>query len=138
MLPMADLLLGTTAILLLVVLVLAPRLGWRDAPPRGMPDDAALWTSAADGPVIVAGAGGLALHRTGGAAPARIDAGAIAAFTVDPRAVPLLVIASGGDEAAFLLEARLAALGTSTIRRVRLPPGCRSISGLAADALICD
>ncbi|MEM7693054.1 MAG: hypothetical protein AAF318_01275 [Pseudomonadota bacterium] len=129
LMPIADLLIGTTATLLLVVLALAPQLG--TAPPTHDPPAVAV-----EGPVLLAAGGRL----TGLGEAAGVDVGldGIATLGLDPSRAPVLVIGAGGAEAAFLTEARLAALGVATVRRVRLPAQCSRIVAVSDQGLLCE
>ncbi|MEM6850028.1 MAG: hypothetical protein AAF580_18500 [Pseudomonadota bacterium] len=130
---MADLLIGTTATLLLVVLALAPQLGTvvRTEPAATIPA-----LSAADAPVLLAA--DRRLKGFGNAAGIDVGLDDIPALSMDPTRLPLLVIGEGGQEAAFLTEARLSALGFGTVRRVRLPAQCLRIIAVGNDSISCE
>ncbi len=80
-----------------------------------------------DGPVIFAGRDGIRL--AGGARIVAIGelAGSDLLSGIRPQDTPTLVIAPDGIEAAFHLTARLAALGITSVRRVRMAVGCEEI-----------
>lgn len=139
LLPMADLLLGTTATLLLAVLVLWPQLGTGARAPVDPRDAsrAVLEAAAAAGaPVLFAGQDGLSVFD--GTSRTDIGLDEISGLTLQAAGPPLLVIGDQGDEAGFLAEARLAALGSATIRRVRLPAACARLSRTAPEGIACE
>jgi len=140
---MADLILGTTGILLVVLVALGPAVLSRQAP-VSTPDILALPPAiAVEGhgePVLLAGAEGLVV------APGRtpIPVSGIATspeLTAFKPARALLIIEPGGLEAAFHASARLAALGVGEIDRVRLDGTCADIRRLerqgSALVLVC-
>jgi Fe2+ transport system protein FeoA len=96
-----------------------------DASPSTAKLDALL--AAADGPVVFAEAGGIRLAGSENF----ITVGEIAGSSRLPAFVgagmPTLVIAPDGVEAAFHLTARLAALGITSVKRVRLERDCAAI-----------
>lgn len=123
---MADLILGTTGILLVVLVVLGPMALSRQAPVGGtdgrMPP-ARISVEGHAGPVLLAGPGGLVVPPLGTTIP-------VSGIAASPelaalgRGRPLLVVEPGGLEAAFHASARLAALGVGELDRVRLDRTC--------------
>ncbi|MDO6966481.1 hypothetical protein [Rhizobium alvei] len=128
---MVDLMLGTTALLLVVLLAVGAQamrqqaLPDSDAPPSTARLDALL--AAADGPVLFAEARGIRLAGS----DHLVTVSEIAANSRLPSlaltGIPTLVIAPDGIDAAFHLTARLAALGVPSVRRVRLERDCADI-----------
>ncbi|WP_187972859.1 hypothetical protein [Aquibium microcysteis] len=126
---MADLILGTTGILLVLLVTLGPAVLSRQASatarePLALPPGFS--TEGHAGPILFAGAGGLALAPGGTVIP--VSAIATSPLPAGPgTARPLLIVAPDGIEAAFHASARLAALGATAIDRVRVDRTCAEI-----------
>lgn len=128
---MVDLMLGTTALLLVVLLAVGAQAMRQTASPNG---EQALTNARLDalfaearGPVIFAGAGGIRLAGSNGIITVSEISGSSLLPAIVREGTPVLVIAPDGVEAAFHLTARLAALGITSLRRVRLDGQCAAI-----------
>lgn len=128
---MIDLLLGTTALLLVVLLAVGGQAMLHATSPDADEASTAARLDAlfarADGPVIFAEAEGIRLAGTDRIVPVSEIAGNIRPADIAGAGMPTLVIAPQGIEAAFHLTARLAALGVTAVRRVRLDGNCAAI-----------
>ncbi|MDN2581404.1 hypothetical protein [Aquibium sp. ELW1220] len=123
---MADLILGTTGILLVVLLTLGPaalsRQGPADAPNILAPPAGSVEKGYA-GPVLIARAEGLLVASRGILIPVSEIATSPHLAALGP-ATPLLIIEPDGLEAAFHASARLAAGGMAAVDRVRIDRTC--------------
>lgn len=140
---MADLILGTTGILLVLLVTLGPAALSRQVAPAE--DDApALPTGLAveghSGPILLAGAEGLFVSPGGRMIPVSEIATSPQLAALGP-ARPLLIIRPDGIEAAFHASARLAAAGSDVIDRVRVDRACAEVRRVerrdAALVLVC-
>lgn len=128
---MVDLMLGTTALMLVVLLAVgAQALRHRGSAAEPQPQTAeqldALFAGA-DSTVIFAEASGIRLAGSDHVIAVGDIAGNPDLAAVERGAPPVLVIAPQGLEAAFHVTARLAVLGVREIKRVRLADGCAVI-----------
>jgi hypothetical protein len=128
---MVDLMLGTTALLLVVLLAVGAQAmrqpassDTSEAQNRARLD--ALF-AAADGQVLFVGADGVRPAGSDDVVAISAIAGSSRLATIARKGTPTLVIAPEGVEAAFHLTARLAALGAGSVRRVRLADNCAEI-----------
>ena len=140
---MADLILGTTGILLVVLVALGPAALSRQVPTStshilALP--AGIAAEGQAGPVLLASAAGLVVGPGGTVIPVSEIATSPALARLDP-ARPLLIIEPDGLEAAFHASARLAAQGLGEVDRVRLDRTCIDIRRLerqgTALVLVC-
>lgn len=148
--PMADILTGTTAILAAAILVLRPSLILPAAPPPAPPPPP-------PGPVAFAGEALAGLSAGGEVAALATAAGVVVAeggravfvplddvgrspatlALARPRVEPLVLVAPDGQEAAFVLEARLGTLGVDAVRRARLPADCAMVVAVTGGEAVC-
>lgn len=128
---MADLILGTTGILLVVLAALGPVVLSQPAgvshEPLAMPAFDAL--AGYPGRVLFASAAGLVIAPDAPPIPIS-DIASSPDLAAIGTARPLLIIDPAGVEAAFHASARLAALGVVDIDRVRIDKTCGDIRGL--------
>jgi len=149
--PMADILTGTTAVLAAAILVLRPSLVLPEAPPPAPPPgppepvtltgEAVAGLAAAGEVAALATAAGVEVAEAGAARFVALDdIGQSLAVDSLVRAAgegPLVLVAADGQEAAFVLEARLASLGLGSVRRARLPQDCGAVVAAADDGVVC-
>lgn len=128
---MVDLMLGTTALLLVILLAVGAQAMRHTRSPGADEASATARLDAlfaeADGPVIFAVAGGIRLAGNDRIVPVGEIAGSIRLSDIAGAGTPTLVVAPQGIEAAFHLTARLAALGVTAVHRVRLAGDCVAI-----------
>lgn len=123
---MADLILGTTGILLVLLVTLGPAVLSRQASPAAK-DAPALPPGFAveghSGPILLAGAEGLVVAPGGTTIPVSDITSSPLLAALGP-ARPLLIVRPDGIEAAFHAGARLAAVGSGGVERVRVDGTC--------------
>ncbi|MFP7674929.1 hypothetical protein ACG74X_16385 [Marivita sp. S0852] len=144
-LAMADIMIGLSAILLVIVAALSTQ--------AAQLASAALQSSAeaeariaraarahadqSGDPVLVAGAAGLSLVTPSGISAIPLDA--IATWTPPPLpAAPLLIVGPRGLEADFLLGPALARAGVAQVQRLRVAGACDRLRRDAAGGLRCE
>lgn len=140
---MADLILGTTGILLVLLVTLGPAVLSRQVSPAAkaapaLPSGFAVEGHA--GPILLAGAEGLFVAPDGAPIPVSEIATSPRLAALGP-ARPLLIVRPDGIEAAFHAGARLAALGSGGVDRVRVDGTCADLRRVerrgSASVLVC-